>query len=138
VRVRPNRRKRPNDPLQTSFTEFLHPRLVRGTDINSVHDSGLLGGEFHGRFGAGTVTKLEQITKAMEAAKAEWCAAAGSFNADIIPMDVLAVAAVKALPTLPDSFWEDGAALDPDVIGYDRDAETYWEAIIDAILKEKP
>lgn len=36
----------------------------------------------------------------------------------------------------PEELWNDGAPLDPDVIGYDCDPQTYWTAIINAALSE--
>ncbi len=48
----------------------------------------------------------------------------------------VARAAIEAMRPLPEALWRDGGTLDPDVIDYDRDPETYWHAIIDAALKD--
>ena len=54
----------------------------------------------------------------------------GSFD-----FEKVARAGLAAIRELPDSLYDDGAALDPDVIGYDRAPETYWQAIVDKFLE---
>jgi hypothetical protein len=50
----------------------------------------------------------------------------------------VARAGLAAIRDLPDSLYDDGAVLDPEVIGYDRSPETYWQTVIFAILTVKP
>lgn len=54
---------------------------------------------------------------------------------DSINLEKVARAGLLAIREPDDSLYEDGGPLDPDIIGYDRVPEVYWQAFIDAITK---
>lgn len=81
---------------------------------------------------------VERVAKSILEAHSQWELENNRLGQDVVwsapHAGLLARTAILAMRELPDHLFEDGAALDTDVIGWDCDPQTYWHAIIDDAL----
>lgn len=82
------------------------------------------------------MTKLEEVARAMERARTDWIHLAGIWNADIVPMDLLARVAVEALRVPVQAQYD--ALTAKDMMWRELNSTDVYSTMISAILNEKP